>query len=280
MPMFRRQAFVLSLMGALAPFTAAVAEQKPLWEFGLGVGAVTFPEYRGSDEIETYPVPVPRFVYRGDFFKADRDGVRGELFDRKYAEMSISVSASVPVKSEDNAARRGMEDLSPTLELGPSLELHVWKSSNERYKLDVVMPFRIPVTVESSPRSIGWVVAPRVNLDIENVAGKAGWNLGLGVGPEFAARKFNQYFYSVAPRFATPTRPAYEADGGYSGMNFVAALSKKFPNYWVGTFVSYGALRGAAFDGSPLVRSSYSLSGGIGIAWMIRESSTMVESDD
>lgn len=278
--MSTRLAMVLSLMGALAPCAVAIAEQKPLWEFGMGVGAVTFPDYRGSDEIETYPVPVPYFVYRGDFFKADRDGVRGELFDRRYAEMSISLSASVPVESDENAARRGMEDLSPTLELGPSLELHVWQSSNERYKLDVVMPFRVPVTVESSPRSIGWVFAPRVNLDIENVAGKAGWNLGLGVGPEFAARKFNDYFYSVAPRDATPTRPAYEADGGYSGLNFVAGLSKKFPDYWVGAFMSYGALRGAAFDGSPLFRSSYSLSGGIGIAWMIKESSRLVESEE
>ena len=25
------------------------AEQKPLWEFGLGVGGLVFPDYRGSD---------------------------------------------------------------------------------------------------------------------------------------------------------------------------------------------------------------------------------------
>jgi outer membrane scaffolding protein for murein synthesis (MipA/OmpV family) len=41
--------------------------QKPLWEAGLGIGAVTFPDYRGSDESQVYPVPVPYFVYRGKF---------------------------------------------------------------------------------------------------------------------------------------------------------------------------------------------------------------------
>jgi outer membrane scaffolding protein for murein synthesis (MipA/OmpV family) len=267
-------------IAALGSFSVASAEQKPLWELGMGVGAVTFPDYRGSDETQVYPVPVPYFVYRGDIFRADRDGVRGELFDREYAELTVSVNASVPVKSEDNAARRGMPDLEPTLELGPSLELHVWRSREERYKLDVVMPLRLPFTVESSPRSIGWVFVPRVNLDVENVAGQAGWNLGLGAGPVFADRKFNRYFYSVAPRDATAARPAYQADGGYSGMNFLAALSKKFPDFWVGAYMSYGALRGAAFEDSPLVRSQHSFSSGIGIAWMIRESSTLVESDE
>jgi MipA family protein len=273
-------AWVVSFMGTLAASPAVVAEQKPLWELGMGIGAVSLPDYRGSDERRTYPVPVPYFVYRGDFFKADRDGVRGELFDSNFAELSISAHATTPVESDDNEARRGMKDLSPTLELGPSLDLHVWRSPDERFKLDVVMPIRVPITVESSPRYVGWVFAPRINLDVEHVAGKKGWNLGLGAGPVFAARKFNDYFYSVKARDVTVTRPAYEAEGGYSGFSVLTSLSKKFPKYWVGAYMSYGALSGAGFEDSPLVKTKSSLSGGIGIAWMIGESSTLVESED
>ena len=55
---------------------AASAEQKPLWEFGLGVGGVSFPAYPGSDAQRNYAVPVPFIVYRGEFIKADRDGVK------------------------------------------------------------------------------------------------------------------------------------------------------------------------------------------------------------
>lgn len=268
--------FILAML--LAP--PALAEQKPLWEVGLGVGAVTFPDYRGSDEVNVYPVPVPYVVYRGKFLRADREGVRGELFDRRYAEFTISADASVPVRSKDNDARRGMDDLEPTVELGPSLELHVWRSQDERFKVDAVMPVRLPFTVESSPQSIGWVVEPRINLDIVEPAGMKGWNLGLGVGPVIADSKFNQFVYSVDPRFATPQRPAYDAEGGYSGARFVSAISKRFPKYWVGAYLRYDTLRGAVFEDSPLVRRTNYISGGIGIAWMIGQSSTLVESDD
>jgi len=255
------------------------AEQKPLWEAGLGVGALGFPDYRGADEGHVYPVPVPYFVYRGKFLRADRDGVRGELFDRKYAELSISVNGTIPVNSADNAARRGMPDLKPTFELGPSLELHVWQSADEQVKLDVVMPVRVPITLESSPQLLQWTFAPRLNIDFDNVGG-TGWDFGAGAGPVFAADRFHDYYYSVPARFATPTRPEYHAEGGYSGMHLLAAVSKRYPKYWVGAFVRYDWLGDAKFEDSPLMRTKGSLAGGFGIAWMIGESKRLVETQD
>jgi outer membrane protein len=274
----KRRVPVAACSALCALFALAVhAEEKPLWEFGLGVGAIAFPDYRGSDETHVYPVPIPYFVYRGPFLKADRDGLRGELFDREYVELSLSVNASIPINSEDNDARRGMPDLKPTIELGPSLELHLWRSADRTAKLDLVMPLRVPVTLESSARSLQWTFAPRLNIDFENFAGRAGWNFGAGVGPVFAADRFHEYFYSVPARFAAPGRPAYDADGGYSGMHALAALSKRFPRYWFGAFLRYDWLGGAEFEDSPLVRRQHSLAGGFGIAWMIGESKRKVE---
>lgn len=272
------------LLVAVASFVgwpvALRAEEKPLWEAGLGVGALMFPDYRGSDETSFYPVPVPYFVYRGDFFKADREGVRGELLDREYAELSISANATIPVRSENNAARRGMPDLRPTIELGPSLDLHLWRSQDHGMKLDLIMPLRAPITVDSSPRSIGWVFSPRLNLDIANVAGHTGWNFGAGIGPIFAADKFHDYFYSVSPRHATPERPAYEAKGGYSGTHVLASLSKRFPKYWIGAYLRYDTLSGTEFEDSPLVKQTSYFAGGVGIAWMIGESKKRVQVDE
>jgi outer membrane protein len=268
-------AFVLASLAC----TAARAEEKPLWEAGLGVGGLVFPDYRGSDEMQAYPIPVPYLIYRGDFLKADREGVRGELFDREYAELSISVNATIPVSSDDNSARRGMPDLEPTIELGPSLDLHVWKSPDERIKLDVVMPLRAPVTVERSPKSIGWLFSPRVNLDIGNV-NNSGWNLGLGAGPVFADRKYHDYFYSVKPQYSNAERPQYDAKGGYSGVHVLASLSKRYPKYWVGAYIRYDSLESAAFEDSPLVRSTSYIAGGFGIAWMIGQSKRLVEVDE
>lgn len=256
------------------------AEEKPLWEAGLGVGALAFPDYRGSDEVNAYPVPLPYFVYRGKFLKADREGVRGELFDKRYLELSLSMNATIPVSSDDNDAREGMPNLRPTLEFGPSLDVHLWRSRNEDMKLDLVMPLRLPITLEGSPQTLGWNFSPRLNLDIANVAGQPGWNFGVGAGPLFGAAEYHEYFYSVAPRFATADRPAYDAKGGYSGTHVLAAISKRFPRYWVGAYMRYDNLRNAAFEDSPLVRQQNYVTGGIGIAWMIGKSKRMVEVGD
>jgi MipA family protein len=279
MPDAKNLRSMLSCAILMAVSLHARAEQKPLWEAGLGVGGIAFPDYRGSDEMKVYPIPVPYFVYRGDFLKADREGVRGELFDREYAELSISLNATIPVSSDDNEARHGMPDLAPTIELGPSLDLHLWKSADERAKLDLILPLRAPITIESSPQSIGWSLSPRLNFDLENVR-QSGWNIGIGVGPLYADRKYHDYFYSVEPRYATTTRTEFSADGGYSGMHVLAALSKRFPKYWIGAYVRYDSLRGAAFEDSPLVRSRDYVAGGIGIAWMIGQSKRLVEVEE
>jgi outer membrane scaffolding protein for murein synthesis (MipA/OmpV family) len=44
-------------MAALA--LPASGEEKPLWEIGLGVGVVSFPDYRGSRHQRTIGLPVP-----------------------------------------------------------------------------------------------------------------------------------------------------------------------------------------------------------------------------
>jgi outer membrane protein len=146
-------------------------------------------------------------------------------------------------------------------------------------KLDLLMPVRIPVTLESSPRSVGWVFAPRLNLDVEDIGGHKGWNFGIGAGPIAADGEYHDYFYSVAPQFATPERPAYDATSGYSGTHVLASLSKRFPSYWVGAYVRYDTLAEATYADSPLVRRQSSLAGGFGIAWMIGESKRMVDED-
>jgi MipA family protein len=267
-------------IAALGASVSGHAEEKPLWEAGLGIGAVRFPDYRGSDRTQTYVLPVPYFVYRGEFLKADRNGVRGRFFDSDRVELNVTVGASAPVDSRDNPTRQGMPDLKPTVEIGPSLDLTLWRSGDKLVKLDFRMPLLTGVTIEGSPQSTGWTFSPRVNLDLRDPAGMAGWNLGLLAGPIFGDRRQHQYFYSVAQQFATTERPAYEARRGYAGAQFLAAVSKRFPSYWVGGFVRYDTLGGAVFSDSPLVKRNNYLAGGLAISWIIGESSRMVEVTD
>ena len=139
---------------------------------------------------------------------------------------------------------------------------------------------RAAFTVEGSPRDIGWVVHPKLNMDMTDIPGLAGWNLGLLAGPLYGDKRQHAYYYAVAPQYATAARPAYEAASGYAGMQYLAALSRRFPKYWVGAFVRYDNLSGAAFENSPLVRQKDYVAGGIAISWILGESSTRVKVDD
>jgi MipA family protein len=258
----------------------ARAEDKPLWEVGAGVSTLAFPDYRGSDQRRVYVLPVPYAVYRGDFFRADRDGVRGVFVDNDNVKIHASVGASFPVDSNDNDARSGMPDLKPTAEIGPAIDLTLWRAPATGAKLTLRVPVRFAFTVERSPEYIGWLFTPRLNLDVNDFGGWPGLNLGLFVSPGYGDARNHRYFYSVAPAYATPSRPAYTAGAGYNGLEFLASLSKRFPNYWVGAFVRYDTLAGAAFLNSPLVRTREYFAAGIAVAWILAESAQRVNDKD
>ena len=256
----------------------ACAEEKPLWELGLGAGVLVFNDYRGADTTHVYPLPIPYLVYRGKLFKADRNGWRGILFGQHRVELTLSVNGTTPVRND--SARSGMPDLRPTLELGPQLEAHLWRSSDERVKLDLRLPIRGAFTVAAIPHVVGAFLAPNVNFDIAQHAGTYGWKLGLLAGPLFADRRYDDYFYSVAPQFASASRPAFAAAGGYAGSQVLAALTRRYPTYWIGAYVRHDSLAGAGFAASPLVKRDSYWTAGFGAAWIIRRSSRLVESEE
>ena len=276
---WRLGALGLLLMPAAWSAEPAGAGRKPLWEFGMGVGALGFADYRGADSNSVYPVPVPYVVYRGRFLQADHNGVRGLFLDSKRVEVNLSLNATTPVRRSSRGARADMPALRPTLEAGPSVDLHLWRSADSRFQWDLRLPVRAAFTIEAAPRRVGWLFTPHLNLDMAGSAGLVGWKLGLLVGPVFTDRRYNDYFYSVRPEFALPGRPAYQASGGYAGAQFIASASKRFEHRWIGAFLRYDSLAGARFDDSPMVRTRRYWTAGIGIAWMISQSQRLVDVD-
>ena len=270
-------AAALVIVASLTP-RAARPEQQPLWEFGLGAGALVLNDYRGANTTHVYPVPVPYFVYRGRFLQSDRDGLRGKLLHQDRIELNLSVNATAPVRND--SARAGMPDLRPTVEIGPSLNAHLWRSADSRARLDLRLPARAAFTLEAHPHGIGWFSAPHLNLDLAQYAGPTGWKLGLLSGPLLAQRRYDDYFYSVAPQYATADRPAFQARGGYAGTQFLTALTRRYPSCWLGAYLRRDTLGGPSFAASPLVRRDSYWSGGFGFAWIIRQSSRLVESED
>jgi outer membrane protein len=270
-----RSSWLIAALASLAWAAAAEAKEEPLLEFGMGVGAIAFEDYRGSSTTHAYPLPVPYLLYNGKFLKADREGVRGTLFNQDWIELNLSGNATTPVRNDRE--RSGMPDLRSTLELGPSLDFHLLQSADSHVKFDLRLPLRAGLTVEASPKFIGWTFSPRLALDVTDPWGYAGWHAGVLAGPLFADHRYHDYFYTVAPQYATASRPAYQATGGYAGAQLITALSKRFPRYWVGAYVRADTLSGAAFADSPLVQRNSYWSAGFGISWMIHTSAQMVE---
>lgn len=178
---------VLSTM-SLTYLTLARAQDLPLWELGGGATVLRVPDYRGSEQIRNYIFPLPWLVYRGEIMRADREGVRASLFDSDRVELSLSLSASVPVDSDNNTARAGMADLRPVLEVGPRANINLWRTADRRASLDLRVPLRAAFTVRDGVRDVGYVFAPLLNLDLRWPSPTAAdrWNLGLLVEVPFS----------------------------------------------------------------------------------------------
>jgi len=276
MPGRRAAIFLASLLA----IPAAQAELRPLWEIGAGLTILDFPNYRGSDLRQTTMLPMPYLIYRGEVLRADGSGLRGLLFDSERLEINISLNGSTPANSDDDPVRRGMADLDPAVELGPTLNYRLWHSPDRRMRLFARAPLRTAITVSSRPRQIGWLFSPNLLLEIRDPGGHAGWNFSMQAGPYFNNREYNAYFYEVGPAEVTPERPAYPAAGGYSGSQFMLTLTRRYPRYWLGGFVRYDTLAGSVIEDSPLVKRSDAVSAGLALTWVFKESKTRVESED
>jgi outer membrane scaffolding protein for murein synthesis (MipA/OmpV family) len=259
----------------------ARAEEKPLWEAGLGVAVIDFPDYRGSDERRTFVLPLPYVIYRGDVIQSDRDGARGRFFRNDRVDLALSLNGSIPVDSSDNEARRGMPDLDPTLEIGPKLDIKLVRDKARGIDVGLVLPVRTVIATDfSHTKNVGWTFEPRIDVDFKDTWLGEGWNLGLGAGPLFADKRYHGYFHGVPDQFATPQRPAYVPDGGYGGARGLVSVSRRFASFWFGAFLQGDTLAGSEVEASPLVRQKESYAAGFAVTWLLGQSERMVDVDD
>jgi outer membrane protein len=270
----------LGLAGAAAE---SCADQLPLWEAGVGLAAIDFPDYRGSDQRKGYVLPLPFLVYRGNVLKVDRDGVRGLFLKTDAVELDFSLSASTPVKSENNRARQGMPDLDPTVEIGPKVNITLYRGPSGKSAVQLRLPVRAVIAIATDfthAHSEGFVFEPQLTLDVHQLTPLSGWRVGVAAGPLFGDSRYHGYYYSVAPAFATPSRPAYTAPAGYGGTQLTLSTSRRFPSFWIGAFARWDRVNGAVFEDSPLVKREQGFAFGLAVSWVFKRSATLVEADD
>lgn len=270
--------FVLGFAGLLIACQPALAEEKPLFELGVVGGAGYVPNYPASDESDVEAIALPLLIYRGEIFRSDERGVlRGRIIRQRDVELDISLSGSFSTDSDDNEARQGMPDLDYLVEVGPRLQLTLARA--ERWaKLELELPLRAVFSTDlSNIRHRGFVFAPELAYQHENVL-QTGMQLKLSLGAKFADEELHDYFYEVDERFATATRPAFDADFGYLGSRVQLLAVRPIGNR-IRVFAA-GAIdlhQGAANEDSPLFRDDVTYSAGIGLSWSLYQSDRTVD---
>ncbi len=244
---------------SLANIRARSGGQKPLpkLEMGVGVSSALLDDYPGADQMHYVWLPVPYFIYRGNFLRSDQNGnLRGVFLNSTEIDIDASVAGSFPVNSADDQARQGMPNLDWMGEFGPRVLIHLI------HKPRMTVNFSLPVR---------WVMS----TDFTQIDGRGFdfnpelvFSHGLGFDPHgtivayygalWGTSELTRYFYDVAPQYATPSRPAYSAEPGYMydyvGFTYHHAPSSKSRFlYFCGVDSSFFA--GSANRRSPLMRS-------------------------
>jgi outer membrane scaffolding protein for murein synthesis (MipA/OmpV family) len=93
----------------------------------------------------------------------------------------------------------------------------------------------------------------------------------------YGDKRYHNIYHGVPPQFATAQRPAYRAEGGYAGGQFLASASRRFADWWVGGFARWDTLSGAVFEESPLVRQKHSFAAGIAFTRALKRSGRLTE---
>lgn len=280
----KRIAAVCALLSLLSPLVAQEAPQEddlPLWEFGLFNVIGSLPAYRGSDENATYGVPLPYIVYRGEVIKAERDNVKGLLFDAGDLVGDVSLFVNV---NENDDAREGMPELAPLLfEIGPSLSYYL-SGKDEAQRVLLELPVRAAVSLGANDEGRLEYQGIHARLSVSYVDyrpfGNRHWELILSIGLDFADTSFNDYFYQVDPEHVRADRPFYDAKGGYSGLSASATLLTRLDdNLAVRSYVRWDNIGGAVFEDSPLIQEENNLTVFVALAWKLIESPQRVAGD-
>ena len=249
----------------------APAKSLPLWELGAFAFGVSQQAYPGSDEQLTRGLLLPYGQYRGRFFRADRETAGLRAVKTPVYELDVGVSASFGGSSSEIGARRGMPALGTLAEFGPRLKINLGSGSTGadadrsagRWRLE--LPLRGVFDLSDGATHRGMVFEPEINFQSRSLGG---YGVAVSLGAIVGDRRLNRTFYGVAPIYALPDRPAYEAKSGLVAWRLSASVSRTLtPDWRVVGFARFDSVAGAANEASPLVRRTTGATVGVGLSY-------------
>ncbi|MGB7305881.1 MAG: MipA/OmpV family protein [Burkholderiaceae bacterium] len=242
---------------------------RPLWELGVGAVAVDQQAYPGSSAQVQRMLVLPYFIYRGEVLRAESGGVGLRAIRRPRYEVDVGFAGAFGSGSSV-PARIGMPSIGALGEVGPRLRIRLG-SLDKPGHWRINLPLRAVLDLSEQLRYRGLAFEPAL---VFSRALSADWRLTARLGAVIGDQRLTSLFYSVAPPFATSTRPAYEAKAGLISTRFGLAFSRRINKYVsLRLFARLDSVAGAANRNSPLVDKTTGYSAGIGVSWTFRESS-------
>jgi len=239
-------------------------------EIGPGLSMLTMPDYIGSDEEQTLALPFPYVKYSGEHWQVDRNLINRSLFAAKQWRLDLSFSGSLPVNSEENAARAGMRDLMPTIEVGPWLQYRFAENKQHYWRTDVAIR-KAAASDLSDYQNAGWTAQAQLFAHIQWQQRNSLWQWENSLSALWGDARQHQYFYGVNDMEQTPNRALYHAQAGYSGCRLSSGLTRRQGPWWAAVFVRYFNLNDARFNDSPLLKAEENWVAGIAFAWVMEK---------
>lgn len=245
------------------------------FEWGAGFLAFRGGHYRGSDQTKDWFIPLPYFTYTSPYLEAEPSFVRGTFYKNDWMAFKLSLLAGLNVESETNRARQGMPSLDYTFEAGPMLIFNLWKSEDKKYVFSFEVPFRMVHTTDFTyVRPVGFFGIPYLNLRTAPLEYFMDWSFELSLAGMWGSKKYHNHFYGVSPIYATPSRPVYDAEDGFSGTQVTLILNKRYKDFVFVPFFRFDDLQGTAFEDSPLVKKRRYTIGGLAFFWLFGDDLT------
>ena len=273
--------FVLLIALSAGLISAAKAEEldEPLWEAGFVTAAFSGPAYPAADDETAAAFVSPYVIYRGDIFSVGDEGAfRALAFANDNVELDLSLGASLPANSEDDADRADMPDLDFLFEIGPQLIWHAARHDFGQWQGDFDIKLRARSVISLGDFDTkGFLFEPTFVYELKSKTRRhLSWQADLEL--LYGNDRLNRYFFEVADAYDTPSRPPYAAEAGYIGAEIGLGLSYPVNDnlrLFIGGNVEL--YDGAANQDSPLFKEDVAYSGGMVVVYSFYESQARVK---